>query len=95
MTAIKCLLDSIGTHQQCACCPLCKSNDSWEHVFLCGKMENIREVWINMMQKKLNKTAKKVKVSTHARKIVNETIKDIRKNFDGERNFGLTSKCWV
>ena len=39
------------------------------------------------MHKKLNKTAKKLKASTCERKIVNDTIKEIRRYFDGESNF--------
>ena len=43
------VIDKSNTH---ACCPLCKLNESWEHVFLCGKIKNMREAQINMMQKK-------------------------------------------
>ena len=74
-----------------ACCPLCKSKESWEHVVLCEKMKNRRDAWINMMQKKLNKTAKKGKAWTYERKIVNEKIKDVRKYFNGVKGCSIVA----
>ena len=54
---------------------------------MCEKMKNRRDAWINIMHKKLNKKAKTVNASMHEKKIVNEIIKDVRKNFNGESKF--------
>ena len=54
---------------------------------LFSKIKDKRDEWINNLCKRLNNVVKKVNVSTHESKIVNEMIKDVRKHFDKENNF--------
>ena len=69
----------IGKSSMHACCPLCESKETWEHVVLCDKMKNKKEDQIKKLIEKLNDAAKKVKASTYERNIINEIIKDVQK----------------
>ena len=54
---------------------------------MCEKKKTKTGAWIKKLNKKSNETAKKLKASTHERKIINEIIKDVRKHFNRESNF--------
>ena len=50
-------------------------------------MKDKRDDWVNNLEKSLNMVMKKVKASTHERKIVNEMVKDVIKCFNKENHF--------
>ena len=77
----------IGKGNIHAFCPECNAITTWEHVVLHEKVKNTRDDWVNKLSKKLNDVVKKVKTSTHERKIVNEMIKDVKNYFNRESNF--------
>ena len=68
------LIDKSNNH---ACCPLCDSKETWEHVLFCEKLKDKREAWIKRLSNKMKDATKKAKVSTHERSIVNKIIKDV------------------
>ena len=79
-----------------AFCPSCNSIETWEHVVLCEKIKNKLDDWVNKLNNKVIDVVKKVKASTHERKVANEIITDVRKYFNRERVIsGPVSRCWA
>ena len=54
-----------------ACYPSCESKETWEHVLLCEKLKDKREVWIKRLSNKIKDASKNVKASMYERNIVN------------------------
>ena len=49
---------NVDKSNECVCCQLCKVEESWKHVLLCGTLKERREAWTSKMQKKLDNVAK-------------------------------------